>query len=220
LGEDIEVGIMKQAQFDKMKVELQKAEAGFLAGAIPRVEWRGFDPRTNSSVIENKSWQRSVLLTYCTAARLSCSFEGSSAMEVGVEKHRSVCMALGLKKWSRMDRIDDVGGNRIDFVTDFVEDGVPEGAIDAFDLVVCSNTLEHTFDIGKGFDSVFSMAKNAAVLYFSLPFMLGEHGDGHDYWRMTPACMGKMMEGRARDYVVLREQVGDKLLGVSCFALK
>jgi len=211
---------MDDKTFKKIKSSLQVLELLITAGGKPQRLWEGFDPRKNCDVIEKKSPQRSVLLTYCNSIFQEGHEYFTAALEVGVEKHQSVCMALGLRDWKRMDRLSDVGGNHVDFVTDFVEDGVPALAFEEFDLVVCSNTLEHTFDISKGFDAVFNMAQPGGLIYFSMPFMVEEHGDEHDYWRMTPACMAKMMEGRARDYVVLREQFGTELLGVSCFALK
>lgn len=211
---------MNDSQFKVLKGNLKTMEQTLVSGGIPKDVWDGFDPRNGCEVAEKKSAQRSVLLTYCRTAALSGLFSDMNALEVGVEKHQSVCIALGLKDWKRMDRLDDVGGNHIDYVCDFVEDGTPAETIDNFDFVVCSNTLEHTFDIVNGFETVFSMAKNGAVLYFSMPFMVDVHGDEHDYWRMTPACMDKFMERYARDHVVLREQSGNKLLGVSCFAWK
>jgi len=182
-------------------------------------EWSGFDPRTGNQVSEEKSLQRSMLLTYCNTVGNHLDLSQSRALEIGVEKHRSVCMALGLNNWERLDRLDDVGGNKTDYFFDYVEEDIPKELIGAFDVVVCSNVLEHTFDIIKGFEKTFALAKPGGLVYISTPFSLGIHGI-QDYWRPTPQAYAKILPEYSSDFVILGENWGQVLQGVSSFSVK
>jgi SAM-dependent methyltransferase len=201
-------------------IELQNLEKQFKNGSIQlQRNWNGFNPRENKECIDNQTIQRSIILSYCRLVGEKLNLSQKRAIEIGVEKHQHICTNLGLSKWERLDRLGDVGGNKVDYNFDFVEFPIPEEFKKAFDVIVCSNTLEHTFDIFRGFDNVFEMAKDGAFLYFSTPFSIGVHGSP-DYWRLTPDCYRKILSKYTNNYIVLEESWENILHGVSAFAIK
>lgn len=204
----------------KMKKGLRELESLFKSGKKePARTWTGFDPRKNRESLDSTTVQRSLFLSYCSLVPQYLDLSAARALEIGVEKHRHVGIQLGLQNWERLDRSTDVGGNKIDYNFDFVDKGVPEELRGVFDVVLCCNTLEHTFDILTGFKNTFEFLRPGGLVYFSTPFRIKVHARP-DYWRLTPMCYERILAPLSSNYLVLEENFKETLYGVSAFAVK
>lgn len=55
----------------------------------------------------------------------------------------------------------------------------------SFDAVICSEVLEHVWDLGKALSELRRVAKDGALLYVTAPFLFPVHGLPDDYRRLT-----------------------------------
>ncbi len=60
--------------------------------------------------------------------------------------------------------------------------------------VLCIETFEHVFEVRRAFDEVFRVLKPGGVFILTSPFHFRIHAYPDDYWRMTPACLRRMIE--------------------------
>ena len=61
------------------------------------------------------------------------------------------------------------------------------------DAVLCFNLLEHVFDHQAALREIRRVMKPGAVLYGWVPFMIGVHGDPHDYFRYTGTALSILL---------------------------
>lgn len=72
--------------------------------------------------------------------------------------------------------------------THLVEPGQPlPFADDAFDAVICLNTLEHIYDSLAVLNELFRVVKPGGHVHVMVPFMFRIHGHPDDYFRATPS---------------------------------
>jgi hypothetical protein len=64
-------------------------------------------------------------------------------------------------------------------------------------VVLCLETIEHTFDVFKAVEEMKRVLKRdeGAVLIISSLFNFGIHSHPFDYWRFTPECFTRLMVG-------------------------
>ena len=65
---------------------------------------------------------------------------------------------------------------------------------ESFDTVLCFNLLEHVFDHRSALREMCRVMKPGAVLYGWVPFIIGVHGDPHDYFRYTGDALGILLK--------------------------
>ena len=56
---------------------------------------------------------------------------------------------------------------------------------DEFDLVICSNVLEHIFDIHAAVNGIHQATKPGGCAAVVVPSVYPLHDEPHDYWRLT-----------------------------------
>ena len=54
-----------------------------------------------------------------------------------------------------------------------------------FDLVLCTNVLEHIFEIELAISNLTALVKQDGYLIISMPFIYPLHDEPEDYWRLT-----------------------------------
>ena len=54
-----------------------------------------------------------------------------------------------------------------------------------FDLVLCTEVLEHVSEPGKALQEIRRVLKPSGHLFISVPFLIGLHEEPHDYYRYT-----------------------------------
>ena len=65
-------------------------------------------------------------------------------------------------------------------------------------VMICLETFEHVFEVRRAFDEVYRVLEPGGLFILTSPFHFRIHGYPDDYWRMTPSCLGRMLE----DYAV------------------
>ena len=188
-----------------VKDQLKLLEESFLSGSNkPRRIWSGIDAVSNKLISTKVSLQRAVLHEYCSFFGKLYSQSNPFAIEVGVEKYAILKRLFNVAQIERMDRDDYILGNKVDYNQDLVDDSI-DSLKNRYDLVICSNTLEHTYDIHEGIKRLFELCKPGGIVYISMPFLHGLHLDPYDYWRVTPYCLDKMLSNYTTNYLVLKE---------------
>ena len=65
---------------------------------------------------------------------------------------------------------------------------------DGCDVALCFNVLEHVSDYASALAELRRVLKPGSVLYGRVPFLVGIHGDPHDYWRFTPETLVRALK--------------------------
>lgn len=65
-----------------------------------------------------------------------------------------------------------------------------------FDVVICSNTIEHIFNLHAALSGCMKLLKKGGHLIIDCPWMYHYHPDDDfdDYWRISSKAMQKMLE--------------------------
>ena len=63
--------------------------------------------------------------------------------------------------------------------------------------IICLETFEHVFEVRRAFDEVSRVLRPGGVFILTSPFHFKIHGYPDDYWRMTPSCLRRMLDGYA-----------------------
>lgn len=81
-----------------------------------------------------------------------------------------------------------------DYVFDLTK--VPPYNCGTWDLVVCSQVLEHVWDIHAATCGLFLLTRPSGCCIVDLPFFYPPHDDmggGDDYWRLTPVALKRLL---------------------------
>jgi len=73
----------------------------------------------------------------------------------------------------------------------------PVDGLQEFDVVICSQTLEHTWDIRAAAKSLNLLTKRGGYCLVDVPFNAMPHYGGAecgDWWRLTPQALRRLME--------------------------
>ena len=190
---------------DNLKNELRIIEDQFLKGIRrPKRKWKGYNFLSKKECVDKVSLQRGILNTFCKTVKLGNDFSNFKCLEIGVEKHQNLKIIFGISNLERMDRINLISGINVDHVMDLVEDSI-DHLKNQYDFVICSNTLEHTFDIHEAIKRLFELVKPGGLIYISMPFLHGLHLEPYDYWRITPYALEKILSKYTKNFIVLKE---------------
>jgi SAM-dependent methyltransferase len=122
---------------------------------------------------------------------LKPDFKDWKILEVGIagdEKPSGNYKYFGTgNKWKTLDYLPQL---QPDFVADITDTKMPS---EEWDLIICSQTLEHVFHFQKAINEIFRMLKVEGCAILDCPFEYPYHGeDGFDdYWRMTDTALVK-----------------------------
>lgn len=78
----------------------------------------------------------------------------------------------------------------------------------AFDLVICSQVLEHVWEIHKAAKALHTLTASGGACIVDTPFGAPWHADtdsGGDYWRLTHQGMGHLLEGAGFEMIEVVE---------------
>jgi len=78
-----------------------------------------------------------------------------------------------------VDRVEDLGGLNL-------PDGIAH-------TIVCVETLEHVFEVRRAVDEMLRVLAPGGVIILTTPFDFRLHDYPSDYWRLTPACMARLL---------------------------
>ncbi len=63
-----------------------------------------------------------------------------------------------------------------------------------YDLVICTNVLEHIYDVRTAVKNLYKLVKKEGNLIISVPFMYPLHDEPEDFWRFTEHSLKKLFE--------------------------
>jgi SAM-dependent methyltransferase len=78
----------------------------------------------------------------------------------------------------------------VDRIEDVTRLSAADGSVGA---VICLNTLEHVFDLTKGFSEIARVVAPGGLAIVNVPFFFKVHNYPGDYWRVTPEALDKLM---------------------------
>ncbi|HAC66276.1 MAG TPA: hypothetical protein DCF68_22760 [Cyanothece sp. UBA12306] len=92
------------------------------------------------------------------------------------------------KAWLHPEKVEHIGidvypGSQVDFVIE--SDQNYPFTDNEFDLVLCTQVLEHTADLNKTLQEIHRVLKLNGLLVLSVPFIYNEHGAPSDYRRFS-----------------------------------
>lgn len=90
--------------------------------------------------------------------------------------------------WKTLDYLPEL---KPDYVADITDTKMPDAE---WDLIICSQTLEHVFDFKKAISEIYRMLKVDGFAILDCPFEYPYHGEAgfDDYWRMTDTALCKL----------------------------
>jgi len=79
-----------------------------------------------------------------------------------------------------------------DYIADITDTKMPSNE---WDLIICSQTLEHVFEIRKAIGEIYRMLKKGGYAIIDNPWEYPYHGlsDYGDYWRISEPAMRKLV---------------------------
>jgi SAM-dependent methyltransferase len=81
-------------------------------------------------------------------------------------------------------------GPGVDRVEDATRISLPDGCAQT---VVCVDTLEHVFDVPRAVHEMIRLLRPGGALLISAPMDFRIHEYPSDYWRLTPACVARLL---------------------------
>lgn len=86
--------------------------------------------------------------------------------------------------------VDAQPGTNVDLVTDAESLSLPDASVGS---VVCSEVLEHTRRPWRVIAEAYRVLQPGGWLLLTTPFCHPLHNCPHDYWRLTPECVGRLL---------------------------
>jgi SAM-dependent methyltransferase len=118
--------------------------------------------------------------------------KGWKILEVGIdgdEKPSGNYQYFGKgNTWKTLDFLPEL---KPDYVADITDTKMPDSE---WDLIICSQTLEHVFDFKKAISEIYRMLKTEGYAILDSPFEYPYHGvEGYDdYWRISDTALCKL----------------------------
>lgn len=90
--------------------------------------------------------------------------------------------------WKTLDVVESL---KPDIVADITDTHLPQ---DEWDLIICSQTLEHIFEFQKAIGEIYRILKPGGYAILDCPFEYPYHGeaDFDDYWRMSDTALVRL----------------------------
>jgi SAM-dependent methyltransferase len=88
--------------------------------------------------------------------------------------------------------LDIVAETNPDIVADICDSKLPS---EEWDLIICSQTLEHIFDFRKAIEECHRLLKKGGFLIIDCPFIYEYHGQPKydDYWRISHKALQRIL---------------------------
>ncbi len=108
-------------------------------------------------------------------------------------------------------------GPGVDRVEDLARLSLPDACAQT---VICVDTLEHVYDIHRAVEEMIRILAPGGVLLLSAPMDFRIHDYPSDYWRLTPACVDRLLKPLAAQMVGSQgvESYPHTVMGIGCKA--
>lgn len=67
-----------------------------------------------------------------------------------------------------------------------------------FDIIICSNVLEHVFNFKKAIKNIYNALKQNGILILIVPGFYPLHDEPYDYWRFTEHSLKNLLRNYVR----------------------
>lgn len=108
--------------------------------------------------------------------------DGMRVLDVAPETHSGIKPYLPAN--ARVETLDIDASSGADFIADLCDLPV-DMPLQAFDIVVCTEVLEHTLDPFRAVSGIKSLLKLGGLVAISTPFNFRIHGPLPDCWRFS-----------------------------------
>jgi SAM-dependent methyltransferase len=97
-------------------------------------------------------------------------------------------------KLARVDTLDIDPKSNATYIADITKNNKSLLKSDMFDIVVCTEVLEHTLDPFSAICEIHRIAKPSGILLLSVPFNFRIHGPLPDCWRFTEHGLRELLK--------------------------
>jgi 2-polyprenyl-3-methyl-5-hydroxy-6-metoxy-1,4-benzoquinol methylase len=81
-----------------------------------------------------------------------------------------------------------------DYIADLCNQNECSPASATFDVIICTEVLEHTLNPFKAVDEIFRMLKHGGIVYATTPFNFRIHGPSPDCYRFTKNGLNELFK--------------------------
>ena len=123
--------------------------------------------------------------------KISSEFIDADILEIGsgVKKRKTSAVEIfsKAKKFQQTDVDVDLGYKTLDLTN--IQSFDKE-----YDLVICTNVLEHIYDVRTAVNNLYKLVKKDGNIVVSVPFVYPLHDEPEDFWRFTEHSLRKLFE--------------------------
>lgn len=84
----------------------------------------------------------------------------------------------------------------------------------SFELIFYTEVLEHVWNLDLFLSECHRVASNNCKMFFTVPFAARYHYIPYDYWRLTPACIEKLLKSHGFGNIVIKNRGTDLTVAV------
>tara|TARA_X000000368_G_C22822452_1_gene619638 strand:+ start:153 stop:674 length:522 start_codon:yes stop_codon:yes gene_type:complete len=122
---------------------------------------------------------------------ISSQFNNSEIIEIGsgdITKNQSAEKYFQNVKLFKKTDINKAYGHKYIDITEEITFS------DKYDLVLCTNVLEHVFEIQQAIKNLKKITRKGGNLIISVPFIYPLHDEPSDYWRLTEHSLRQLFD--------------------------
>ncbi len=193
---------------DSMRIDIDSMEARFRAMQRGRESHHTAASRVAPSVFQYDYLTLSTLAS--SIAELLAEVQTSTAEPVALDlgSDRSPYAGLLQARGYRVKTLDLVPASGADYLGTAEETGLPS---ETFDLVLCTQVLEHCDDPGRAMSEIHRILKPGGHVIVSAPHVWFFHPHPRDHWRFTQEGMIRVCRNAQLRPLVLLGQGGTLL---------
>ena len=113
-------------------------------------------------------------------------------LDVGCGKQPFRSLVEEHHEYTAIDHIDQVSDGSVTQLPIDSNDRMAFEGLGKFDVVLCTEVLEHVFDLRQAFENFKIISKKGTIVFISSPFFYPLHEEPYDHWRLTPYTLRKL----------------------------
>lgn len=86
---------------------------------------------------------------------------------------------------------------------------------ESFNCIFHTEVLEHIYELNQFLSECHRVVVKGGKMFFSIPFSARNHYIPHDYWRLTPACIHKLLNHAGFDSIVIKPRGDDIVVALA-----
>lgn len=117
--------------------------------------------------------------------------EDNLVLDIAPQDHKGAKHFFKNAKVETMDINPDSGA---DYIADLCNRSANSPESEKFDVIICTEVLEHTRNPFKAVDEIYRMLKYGGWAYITTPFNFRIHGPSPDMWRFTRFALAELFK--------------------------